>query len=32
MVTILLFSPLQPQFDTKIVPDKKATLKTGWNV
>ena len=29
MVVILLSSPLQPQSDTKIIPDKKATLMTG---
>ena len=29
MVVILLPSPLQPQSDTKVVPDKKATLMTG---
>ena len=29
MVVILLFSPLQPQSDTKVIPDKKATLMTG---
>ena len=28
MVT-LLSSPLQPQSDTKVVPDKKTTLMTG---
>ena len=28
MVVILLPSPLQPQSDTKVVPDKKATLMT----
>ena len=26
---IFLSSPLQPQSDTKVVPDKKATLMTG---
>ena len=29
MVVILLPSPLQPQSDTKVVPDKKATLMIG---
>ena len=29
MVVILLSSSLQPQSDTKITPDKKATLMTG---
>ena len=29
MVVILLSSPLQPQSDTKVIPDKKATLMTG---
>ena len=29
MVVTLLFSPLQPQSDTKIIPHKKATLMTG---
>ena len=29
IVKILLSSPLQPQSDTKVVPDKKATLMTG---
>ena len=29
MVVILMFSPLQPQSDTKVIPDKKATLVTG---
>ena len=29
MVVILLLSPLQPQSDTKVVPDKKAILMTG---
>ena len=28
MVVILLSSPLQPQPDTKVTPDKKATLMT----
>ena len=30
MVVILLPSPLQPQFDTKVMPDKKATLMAGF--
>ena len=29
MVVILLSSPLQPQSDTKVIPDKKAMLMTG---
>ena len=29
MVTILLSSPLQPQSDTKVIPDKKSTFMTG---
>ena len=29
MIVILLSSPLQPQPDTKVIPDKKATLTTG---
>ena len=29
MVVILLSSPLQPQSDTKVVPDKKVTLMSG---
>ena len=29
MVEILLASLLQPQSDTKVIPDKKATLVTG---
>ena len=29
MVVILLSSPLQPQSDTKVIPDKKATLMSG---
>ena len=29
MVVTLLSSPLQPQPDTKVIPDKKATLMTG---
>ena len=29
MVVILLSSPFQPQPDTKVIPDKKATLTTG---
>ena len=29
MVVILLSFPLQPQSDTKIMPDKKATIMTG---
>ena len=29
MVIILLLSPLQPQYDTKVIVDKKATLMTG---
>ena len=29
MVVILLSSPLQPQSETKVVPDKKAMLMTG---
>ena len=29
MVVILLSSPLQPQSDTKIMPDKKATIMNG---
>ena len=34
IVKTLLSSPLQPQSDTKDkkVPDKKATLMTGWNL
>ena len=30
MVAILLSSPFQPQSDTKFIPDKKATLMTGF--
>ena len=29
MIIILLSSPLQPQSDTKFIPNKKATLVTG---
>ena len=29
MVVILLSSPLQPQSDTKVMPDQKATIMTG---
>ena len=29
MVVILLSSPLQPQSDTKVMPDEKATIMTG---
>ena len=29
MVVSLLFSVLQPQSDTKVIPDKKARLTTG---
>ena len=29
MVVVLLSSPLQRQPDTKLIPDKKATLMTG---
>ena len=29
MEVILLSSPLQPQSDTKVIPDKKVTLMTG---
>ena len=29
MVVILLSFPLQPQCDTKVIPDKKVTLMTG---
>ena len=29
MVVSLLSSPLQPQSDNKVIPDKKATLMTG---
>ena len=29
MVVTLFSSPLQPQPDTKVIPDKKATLMTG---
>ena len=29
MIVISLSSPLQPQSDIKVVPDKKATLMTG---
>ena len=29
MVVILLAFPLQTQSDTKVIPDKKATLMTG---
>ena len=29
MVVVLLFSPLQPQSDTRVTPDKKATLMAG---
>ena len=30
MVAILLSSPFQPQSATKVIPDKKATLITGF--
>ena len=30
MEVILLSSPLQPQSDTKVIPDKKATLTGGF--
>ena len=30
MVAILFFSPFQPQSDSKVIPDKKATLMTGF--
>ena len=30
MVSILLSSPFQPQCDTKVIPDRKATLMTGF--
>ena len=30
MVAILLSSPVQPQCDTKVTPDRKATLMTGF--
>ena len=30
MVAILLSSPFQPQSATKFIPDKKATLMTGF--
>ena len=30
MVAILLSSPFQSQSDTKVIPDKKATLVTGF--
>ena len=29
MVVILLSFPLQPQYDTKVIPDQEATLMTG---
>ena len=29
MVVILLSSPLEPQFDTKVIPDKKGSLMAG---
>ena len=29
MVVILLSSPLQPQSDTKVMPDQTATIMTG---
>ena len=29
MVVILFSSPLQPQSDTKVMPDEKATLMTS---
>ena len=29
MVVVSLYSPLQPQSDTKVIPDEKATLITG---
>ena len=29
MVVTLLSYPLQPQSDTKVIPDKKAALMTG---
>ena len=29
MVVIFLSFPLEPQSDTKVIPDKKATLMTG---
>ena len=32
MVTFLLSSPLQSKSDTNVIPDKKATLMTGWNL
>ena len=32
MVVILLSSPLQPQSDTKVIPDKKATLMRNTEV
>ena len=32
MATILLPSPLQPQSDTKIIPDKKNYVDDWWNV
>ena len=30
MASMLLSSPLQPQSDTKVIPDKKGTLMTGF--
>ena len=30
MVAILLSSPFQPQSASKVIPDKKATLMTGF--
>ena len=30
MVVILLFSPLQPQSDTKVIPDKKSYVDEWW--
>ena len=32
MVTNLLSCLLQPQSDTKVIPDKEATLMTEWNL
>ena len=29
MVVVVLSSPLQPQSDTRIIPDKKATFMTS---
>ena len=31
-MVILLSCPLQPQSDTKVIPDKKATLVTGGSL